>query len=47
MKKPIEEAKKILSVAIVNGEIEIKDLSELLSLLLPLFPKEEYTNAAD
>ena len=47
MKKPCEEAKKILSVAIVNGEIDLKDIGELLSVLMPLFPKEECENPAD
>lgn len=47
MKKVIEDVQRILSVAIVNEEITIADISEMLANLLPLFPKEKYDNPAD
>ena len=41
MSKPIEEAQRILSVGIVNGEVTQKDIADMLAILLPLLPKEE------
>lgn len=48
MSKPIEEAQRILSVGIVNGEVTQEEIANMLAILLPLFPKEEVKgNPAD
>ena len=41
MKEVIRETLTRLEIAVANNEITVSDIEELLSELLPMFPKEE------
>ena len=47
MKEVIRETLTRLEIAVANDEVTLEDIAEMLAELLPMFPKEEYKNAAD